>query len=182
MTHRQCNARGKLNGDARPSSAWRRSAPCHSARRSRSRREQDRRNRKEPGCGWRPNSWKPAGVAEASEGADPMSSSSCSRARRFVPRRAFRKAFRAIAPRCSRPTRRRSLNTRWLLAEEPVEQPIALLAESSSQRMTDSLGSCKSRPLASRETPWRHSTIAHRCDTKRHCRSGDHKRGLRRAS
>jgi hypothetical protein len=36
------------------------------------------------------------------------------------------------------------------------------------------------RPLASHGTPWRHSKILHRCDTQRHCRSGDHKRGRRR--
>ena len=36
------------------------------------------------------------------------------------------------------------------------------------------------RPLASHETPWQHSKIPHRCDTRRHGRNGDHKRGRRR--
>ena len=36
------------------------------------------------------------------------------------------------------------------------------------------------RPSASHGTPWRHSKILHRCDTRRPCRSGDHKRGRRR--
>ena len=30
------------------------------------------------------------------------------------------------------------------------------------------------RLLESRETPWRRSTIPHRCDTRKQCRSGDH--------
>jgi len=38
----------------------------------------------------------------------------------------------------------------------------------------------KFRPLASHGTPWRHSKIPHRCDTRRHGRSDDHKRGRRR--
>jgi Beta-lactamase len=38
----------------------------------------------------------------------------------------------------------------------------------------------KFRPLASHGTPWRYSKTAHRCDTRRHGRSGDHKRGPRR--
>lgn len=38
----------------------------------------------------------------------------------------------------------------------------------------------KFRPLASHETPWRHSKIPHRCETGRHGRSGDHKRVRRR--
>jgi len=40
----------------------------------------------------------------------------------------------------------------------------------------------KSRPLASHGTPWRYSKTAHRCDTRRHGRSGDHQRGRRRVS
>jgi len=39
----------------------------------------------------------------------------------------------------------------------------------------------KFRPLASHGTPWRHSRIPHRCDTRKQCRSGDHKRERRRA-
>ena len=39
----------------------------------------------------------------------------------------------------------------------------------------------KSRPLANHGTPWRYSKTAHRCDTRRHGRSGDHQRGRRRA-
>jgi hypothetical protein len=38
----------------------------------------------------------------------------------------------------------------------------------------------KFRPLASHGTPLRHSKIPHRCDTRKQCRSGDHKRGRRR--
>ena len=38
----------------------------------------------------------------------------------------------------------------------------------------------KFRLLASRGTPWHHSKILHRCDTRRHGRSGDHKRRRRR--
>src|SRR6266566_90727 len=38
----------------------------------------------------------------------------------------------------------------------------------------------KFRPLASHGTPERHSKTRHRCDTRRHGRSGDHKRGRRR--
>src|SRR6266567_3728317 len=41
-------------------------------------------------------------------------------------------------------------------------------------------GRAKFRPLASHGTPWRHSKIPHRCDTRKQCRSGDHKRGRRR--
>src|SRR6266404_2811819 len=40
--------------------------------------------------------------------------------------------------------------------------------------------SMKFRPLASLGTPWRHSKIPHRCDTRRHDRSGDHKKRRRR--
>src|SRR5947199_6028713 len=35
----------------------------------------------------------------------------------------------------------------------------------------------KSKSLASRGTPWHYSKTAHRCDTRRHGRSGDHQRG-----
>jgi hypothetical protein len=38
----------------------------------------------------------------------------------------------------------------------------------------------KFRPLARHGTPGRHSKIRHRCDTRKQCRSGDHKRGRRR--
>jgi YD repeat-containing protein len=38
----------------------------------------------------------------------------------------------------------------------------------------------KFRPLASHGTPCRHSKIPRRCDTRKQCRSGDHKRGRRR--
>src|SRR5258708_26089210 len=38
----------------------------------------------------------------------------------------------------------------------------------------------KFRPLARHGTPWRYSKTAHRCDTRRHGRSGDHKRERRR--
>ena len=38
----------------------------------------------------------------------------------------------------------------------------------------------KFRPLASHGTPWRHSKILHRCDTRRHGRSDDRQRGRRR--
>lgn len=39
----------------------------------------------------------------------------------------------------------------------------------------------RTRLLASRGTPWRHSRIPLRCDTGKPCRSGDHKRRRRRA-
>ncbi len=39
----------------------------------------------------------------------------------------------------------------------------------------------KFRPSTIHGTPWRHSKRAHRCDTGKHGRSGDHKRGRRRA-
>jgi hypothetical protein len=35
----------------------------------------------------------------------------------------------------------------------------------------------KFRSLPSHGTPWRHSRILHRCDTRRHCRSGNRQRG-----
>jgi len=38
----------------------------------------------------------------------------------------------------------------------------------------------KFRLLASHGTPSQHSKIPHRCDTRRRCRSGDHKKGRRR--
>jgi hypothetical protein len=44
-----------------------------------------------------------------------------------------------------------------------------------------SLAVCaKFRPLASPGTPWHHSKILHRCDTRRHCRSGNQQKWHRR--
>jgi hypothetical protein len=36
------------------------------------------------------------------------------------------------------------------------------------------------RSLASHGTPWRHNKSPHRCDTRKQCRSGDHKTGRHR--
>jgi len=54
--------------------------------------------------------------------------------------------------------------------------PIAARKPDSSRR---TLRHC-ARPLASHGTPCRHNTIPHRCDTRKQCRSADHKRAPRR--
>jgi len=68
------------------------------------------------------------------------------------------------------------------LIDFPIDRDLkAVLPDDKLLQPQEMLNSqYKSRPLANHGTPWRYSKTAHRCDTRRHGRSGDHQRGRRR--